>query len=173
MDSNKLKAAIARGAESLKTPAKEGQTHSRQTADAHKKRKERTAELAKESYEVVADYLFSEGYANSFESALIVADVISDEWFSDILEATAATRATVRGRGRVPGASQRAASREDRKAEAKARADERRAQLEAERENTPRNDGIILQFLKKKPEKELSQLEWKELHREWVYNENI
>jgi hypothetical protein len=146
MDSNKLKAAIARGAESLKTPAKEGQTHSRQTADAHKKRKERTAELAKESYEVVADYLFSEGYANSFESALIVADVISDEWFSDILEATAATRATVRGRGRVPGASQRAVSREDRKAEAKARADERKAQLEAERKYAEerRNNPAIL-----------------------------
>jgi hypothetical protein len=146
MDSNKLKAAIKRGAESLKTPAKEGQTHNRQTADAHKKRKERTAELAKESYEVVADYLFSEGYANSFESALIVSDVISAKWFGDILEATAATRATVRGRGKVPGASQRAVSREDRKAEAKARADERRAQLEAERKYAEerRNNPAIL-----------------------------
>jgi hypothetical protein len=146
MDSNKLKAAIKSGAESLKTPAKEGQTHNRQTADAHKKRKERTAELAKESYEVVADYLFAEGYANSFESALIVADVISEDWFIDILEATAATRATVRGRGKVPGASQRAVSREDRKAEAKARADERRAQLEAERKYAEerRNNPTIL-----------------------------
>jgi hypothetical protein len=146
MDSNKLKAAIARGAESLKTPAKEGQTHSRQTDDAHKKRKEITAELAKESYEVVADYLFSEGYANSFESALIVADVISDEWFDDILEATAATRATVRGRGRVPGAAQRATATNDRKAEAKARADDRRAQLETERKYAEerRNNPAIL-----------------------------
>jgi hypothetical protein len=88
MDSNKLKAAIKKGAESLKNPAKEGETHSRQTADAHKKRKERTAELVNSSYEVVADYLFTEGYADSFESALIVADVISDEWFCDILEVT-------------------------------------------------------------------------------------
>jgi hypothetical protein len=146
MDSDKLKAAIERGAESLKRPAKNGQTHSRQTVDAHTERKKKVAELAKEYYEVVADYLFTEGYAVSFESALIVADVISDEWFSDILEATAATRATVRGRGRVPGASQRVVSREDRKAEAKARADERRAQLEAERKYAEerRNNPAIL-----------------------------
>ena len=146
MDSNKLKAAIARGAESLKTPAKEGQTHSRQTVDAHTERKKKIAELSKESYELVADYIFTEGYANSFESALIVADVISDEWFSDILEATAATRATVRGRGRVPGAAQRATATNDRKADAKARADERRAQLEAERKYAEerRNNPTIL-----------------------------
>jgi hypothetical protein len=87
MDSKELKAAIARGAESLKKPAKEGQTHSRQTADAHDKRREEVAKLVNSSYEVVADYLFNEGYADSFESALIVADVISDEWFGDILEA--------------------------------------------------------------------------------------
>jgi hypothetical protein len=87
MDSNKLKAAIARGAESLKNPAKKGQTHSRQTADAHAKRKKEVAKLVNSSYEVVADYLFTEGYADSFESALIVADVISDEWFDVILEA--------------------------------------------------------------------------------------
>ena len=146
MNSDKLKAAIARGAESLKKPANEGQTHSRQTVDAHTERKKKVAELAKESYEVVADYLFSEGYVNSFESARIVADVISEEWFGCILEATAATRATVRGWGRVPGASQRAVSREDRKAEAKARADERRAQLEAERKYAEerRNNPAIL-----------------------------
>jgi hypothetical protein len=89
MDNNtvkELKAAIARGAKSLKNPAKEGETHSRQTADAHAKRGEEVAKLVNSSYEVVADYLFTEGYADSFESALIVADVISDEWFGDILE---------------------------------------------------------------------------------------
>jgi hypothetical protein len=146
MDSEKLKAAIARGAESLKNPAKEGQTHSKQTAVAHTERKKNVAKLSKESYELVADYIFTEGYANSFESALIVADVISDEWFSDILEATAATRATVRGRGRVPGAAQRVTATNDRKAEAKARADERRAQLEAERKYAEerRNNPSIL-----------------------------
>jgi hypothetical protein len=146
MDSNELKAAIERGAESLKRPAKDGQTHNRQTADAHAKRRKEVAKLVNSSYEVVADYLFTEGYSNSFESALIVADVISDEWFDDILEATAATKATVRGRGRVPGASQRAVSREDRKAEAKARADERIAKLEAERKYAAerRNNPAIL-----------------------------
>jgi hypothetical protein len=92
MDSNKLKAAIEKGAESLKNPAKEGQTHSRQTADAHDERRKKVAELAKESYEVVADYLFTEGYADSFESALIVADVISGEWFGGILEVLSPSR---------------------------------------------------------------------------------
>ena len=146
MDSEKLKAAIKRGAESLKEPAKEGQTHNRQTEDAHKERRERTKEIINSSYEMVADYLFQEGYADSFENALIVADVISHEWFSGILEATAATRATVRGRGRVPGAAQRATATNDRKAEAKARADDRRAQLETERKYAEerRNNPAIL-----------------------------
>lgn len=85
------------------------------------------------AYEMVADYLFNEGYAGSFEDALIVADVISEDWYDEIVEATSATRATVRGRVRVPGSAQRATAREDRKAEARARAEERNRQQEAER----------------------------------------
>lgn len=88
---------------------------------------------ANETYEVVADYLFQEGFTESFESALIVADAISNEWFDDIAEATGATKATVRGRVKVPGAAQKAVSRDDRKAEARARAEERKRQQEAER----------------------------------------
>lgn len=38
------------------------------------------------SYEMVADYLFTEGYASSFEDALIVADCISEEWYNEIVE---------------------------------------------------------------------------------------
>jgi hypothetical protein len=134
MDSNRLKEVIRRGAEELKKPAKEGQTHSRQTADAHKERRAKVAKLINSSYEMVANYLFQEGYANSFENALVVADVISDEWFGDILEATSATRATVRGRGRQPGSAQRAIAREDRRREAEERAAETRRKLEADRE---------------------------------------
>ena len=148
MDSEKfkeLKNAIKDMGKSL-AKAPENGTNLSQTNRARGAMRNTTKELVNSSYEVVADYLFQEGYAVSFESALIVADVISDEWFDDILEATAATRATVRGRGRVPGASQRVVSREDRKAEAKARADERRAQLEAERKYAEerRNNPAIL-----------------------------
>lgn len=39
------------------------------------------------SYEMVADYLFTEGYASSFEDALIVADCISEKWYNEIAEA--------------------------------------------------------------------------------------
>lgn len=84
------------------------------------------------AYERVADYLFNEGYAGSFEDALIVADVISEDWYEKIIEATSATRATVRGRVRVPGSAQRATAREDRKAAARERAEARRRQEEAD-----------------------------------------
>jgi hypothetical protein len=148
MDSEKfkeLKNAIKDNGKSL-AKAPENGTNLSQTNRARGAMRNTTKELVNSSYEVVADYLFQEGYAVSFESALIVADVISDEWFDDILEATAATRATVRGRGRVPGAAQRATATNDRKAEAKARADDRRAQLETERKYAEerRNNPAIL-----------------------------
>jgi hypothetical protein len=50
--------------------------------------KAKRAAIMKEnySYEMVADYLFNEGYAGSFEDALIVADVISKDWYDEIVE---------------------------------------------------------------------------------------
>lgn len=148
MDSEKfkeLKNAIKDKGKSLAKGPTSG-TNLSQTNTARAAMRNTTRELVNSSYEIVADYLFNEGYADSFESALIVADVISEEWFGDILEATAATRATVRGRGRVPGAAQRATAQNDRRAEARARAAERQAQLDADKqyaEKRRKNPGIL------------------------------
>ena len=72
--------------------------------------------------EEVLDYLISENYASSYESAAEIYENMSDSWF---YEAVQATRATTRGR-RVQGSAQRAQAREDRRAAARERAQERK-----------------------------------------------
>lgn len=79
--------------------------------------------------EEVIDYLISEGYADSYESAIEIYENMSYDWLE---EAREATRATTRGR-RVPGGAQRAAAREDRKEAARERIAARKAAEEAKR----------------------------------------
>lgn len=38
-----------------------------------------------EELEFVLDYLFENGYADNYESAAVIAESMSDEWFEDIL----------------------------------------------------------------------------------------
>jgi hypothetical protein len=83
--------------------------------------------------EYVLDYLIDEGYATDYDTAFGIFESMSDEWLDNIFEATSATRATVRGRVRVPGAAQRATAREDRIAAAQERAAKRREKEEADR----------------------------------------
>lgn len=82
----KLKASIKKHSESLKNPPKENQTNKRQYDDTLEKIRTERKSIMNSSYEMVADYLFTEGYVSSFEDALIVADCISEEWYNEIVE---------------------------------------------------------------------------------------
>lgn len=47
--------------------------------------KNKIVKLRREELEFVLDYLFENGYADNYESAAVIAESMSDEWFEDIL----------------------------------------------------------------------------------------
>lgn len=58
-------------------------------------RKKRKLEFeVRENFESVVEYLFMEGYADNYDSAIAIYESMSEEWLDTILE--------VKGRGRVP-----------------------------------------------------------------------
>jgi hypothetical protein len=126
-----LKRAIERRSNSLKTPPRKNQTNKAQTEQELIGLRKDREKLVKEE---VLGYLINEGFADTEANAEALVDVMSEQWFSSILEAIAATRATVRGYQKIPGSAQRQKALEDRKEEAKRRAEERKAQVEKERE---------------------------------------
>ena len=48
--------------------------------------KEKLSKIVKEESEIIAEYLFEEGYADSIESAEVIAACISESWVEEILE---------------------------------------------------------------------------------------
>jgi hypothetical protein len=122
-----LKRAIERRSNSLKNPPRKNQTNKAQT-------EQELMGIRKDRAKLVKEYLVNEGFAKSLESAEVIADVMSEQWFSNILEAIEATRATVRGYQKIPGSAQRQKAIEDRREEARKRAEERKAQIESDRE---------------------------------------
>ena len=44
--------------------------------------------VRKEEFDVIAEYLFVEGYADTIESAELIAESISEQWVNEIIEAT-------------------------------------------------------------------------------------
>jgi hypothetical protein len=122
-----LKRAIERRSNSLKNPPRKNQTNRSQT-------EQELRTLRSERKRIVKEYLVTENYAESYNSADVMFETMSEKWISQILEATPATRATVRGIPKVPGAAQKLRAREDRREDALKRAEERRAERERERE---------------------------------------
>lgn len=127
----KIIAMIQQHSDTLKNPPKDDETAMGQFNKTLENIRIKRNKIFKED---VADYLFQEGYASSFDNALVLSDAISESWFTHILEAIPARRATVMGINRIPGAAQRAVSREDRRAAALARREERKAAIKRDRE---------------------------------------
>jgi hypothetical protein len=123
---SKLKAAIKSRAESLKKSPNENETHHSQT--------KREVENMRSERKKIAEHLVSKGLTESFEDAEAIVDVMSEQWYNDLLEATSATRATVRALDKKRGLSQRLQAIEDRKADARQRAEERQKQRDKELE---------------------------------------
>lgn len=122
---------IQQHSDTLKNPPEGEETARGQLNKTLERIRKRRDEIVKED---VADYLFQEGYASSFDNALVLSDAISESWFTHILEAIPARRATVRGINKIPGAAQKAVSREDRRADALARRREREEETERDRQ---------------------------------------
>lgn len=61
-------------------------------SDVIQKTTEKYREGLKEEFDVVAEYLFVEGYADTVENAEIMAENISEEWVNEIMEARRSER---------------------------------------------------------------------------------
>lgn len=117
-----LKNVIHQHSKNLAQPPREGETNKSQT--------EKELQNIRAQRKKIAEQLVQEGYADSYNDAEVLIDVMSPT----ILEAISATKATVRALSRVRGAAQQRMAQEDRKREAQRRAEERKAEREKELE---------------------------------------
>jgi hypothetical protein len=116
-----LKNVIHQHSKNLSQPPKKGETNKSQT--------ERELQNIRAKRKKIAEQLVQEGYADSYNDAEVLIDVMSPT----ILEAISATKATVRAL-RERGAAQKRMAQEDRKREAERRAEKRKAEREKELE---------------------------------------
>ena len=94
----KVKEIIERG--SKQAGSKENDLSRGQVKELHRKtQNEIRNSLQKEDLDVVVSYLYDNGFASSYESAMNIMESMSDEWFDSILDEKYVTSMDYSGRG--------------------------------------------------------------------------
>jgi hypothetical protein len=85
-DQAALKRMIARGKSPTRSASKPDPTPTEKPKGTRTIKKTELASIVKEDFDIIAEYLFVEGYADTIESAELIAESISEQWVNEILD---------------------------------------------------------------------------------------
>jgi Glu-tRNA(Gln) amidotransferase subunit E-like FAD-binding protein len=85
-DQKALKRMIARGQSPTRSASKPDPTPTEKPKGTRTIKKTELASIVKEDFDIISEFLFVEGYADTIESAELMAESISEEWVEEILD---------------------------------------------------------------------------------------